>query len=113
MSDPAPQYPEILDDFAVKAAECARAEGIDAATAERIGWRTAEMIRREYGGAKHYIPRGTSHAVALVRRQIFLRWDGTNTRELCREFDLSEERLRQLHAEARAERDGGKPAPAE
>lgn len=55
------------------------------------------MFLRDYwGGQKVYIPKRDRMAFEERNREIRRRWNGRNTTELCREFRLSENRLRQI-----------------
>jgi len=96
------KYPEILEDLAAKVAADFICVGVDATLAASLARRAVELIRRDWGGHKMYIPRGKLFDVEVMRQEIARRWNGTNTRELCREFDITESRLRQLWDEAHA-----------
>lgn len=102
MADAQLKYPEIYDELAAILAASLVEEG--AATpdvAKSVARRFVERLRRSpLAGMKHYFPRGKFLDVAHVREQIGRRWDGTNTRELCNEFEISETWLRELHAQA-------------
>lgn len=102
MSDAAPQYPETLVELTAIVAATLVDEGVDAGAAHSLSRAVIERVRKALGGQKIYIPSGRSADVERMRREIFARWDGTNTRELCREFGISESRLRQLYGEAKS-----------
>lgn len=55
-----------------------------------------KYLRNYWGGQKVYIHKRDREALKERNRQIQERWNGRNTSELCREFDLSENRLRQI-----------------
>lgn len=102
MSEVAPQYPEILIELTAIVAATLVDEGVDAGEAGGLSRAVVERVRKAWGGQKIYVPSGKSADVDRMRRDISARWDGTNTRDLCREFGISESRLRQLVDEARA-----------
>ncbi len=91
-----PQYPEALAEFAALVAATLIDEGVAVDSAQSLSRAITERVRLILGGT--YIPRGISVDVERVRRDIALRWNGTNTRELCLEHGISERRLRQLAA---------------
>lgn len=96
MNSPSRKYPEILDDMAGKLAALLTEEGMTEARAQLIGFRFAESMRLDWGGANIYIPMGTAHDSEQMAREAYRRWNRKNTRELAREFGVSERRVRQL-----------------
>lgn len=109
MPDDSAHLPELLADLMAKLEPEIAACGIDGQPARAAARRVIDVIRREWGGRQLYIPRALSYDVAEMRRVIGETWTGTprSTDELCRHFDISDRRLRQLHAEYRAERATG------
>lgn len=103
MAESALPVPEILVELTAIVAATLVDEGVDAGAAQGHAHAVIERIRRALGGQKIYIPSGKSIDVERMRQDIARRWDGTNTRELCREFGISESRLRQCADEARAQ----------
>lgn len=97
MNAPSTRYPEILDDLAAKLAALLEEEGFSSDRAMPIAFRFAELVRRDWGGASIYIPVGAGHDSDNMAREVFLRWNRKNTRELARELGVSERRLRQLY----------------
>ena len=87
-------YPELLEWLAAKVASILIERGIEAALAADAGQRCAERLRREWGGYKIYIPMAKSYDKERRDREIAARWNGTNTRELCVEFEVSETTIR-------------------
>jgi Mor family transcriptional regulator len=102
MPDIAPQYPEILVELTAIVAATLVDEGVDAGDAHGLSRAVVERVRKAWGGQKIYVPSGKSADVDRMRREIGERWNGTNTRELCAEFGISESRLRQLVDEWRS-----------
>ena len=87
-------YPELLEWLAAKVAAILTERGFDAKRAADVGQHCAESLRREWGGYKLYIPMAKSYDKERRDREIAARWDGTNTRELCVEFEVSETTIR-------------------
>lgn len=54
------------------------------------------FLREYWGGQKVYIPKRDRMALEERNREIRKRWNGRNTADLCREFGLCENRLRQI-----------------
>ncbi len=96
---PEPQLPELLADLLAKLEPEIAAAGVNSMEARAAARRVVELIRREWGGLQLYIPKGTSFDVEAMRRVVGEEWNGHNTIEMCRRLNVSERRLRQLHAE--------------
>lgn len=102
MSLPEPELPEIYADMLAKLEPEIAAAGVNSMEAKAAARRVIDLIRREWGGRQHYLPRGTYYDVEFKRRAIGEQWNGKNTAELMRLFDIGERRLRELHAEYKA-----------
>lgn len=76
-----------------------RASGVESTAAARAARRAVEVIRREWRAQSLYIARGKAFEVEEMRRIIATEWTSKNTQVLCRRFNITERRLRQLHAE--------------
>lgn len=92
---------DFLDEFA-EVALAFLTEDIGLATAAAISARDklVERVRQRFGGQRHYVPKRKHPKTDVMREEIGRRWNGMNTRELCREFDISETWLRMLRARA-------------
>jgi len=102
MADASAQYPEFLVEMTAIVAATLVDEGVDAEAACKLSDAIVERVRKALGGQKFYVPSGRSIDVERMRQDLARRWDGTNTRELCREYGITESRLRQCVDEARA-----------
>lgn len=94
-------YPELLEGLAARIASILIERGIDAPLARDVGRYCAECVQRDWGGCKIYIPTAKSCDKARRDREIAARWDGTNTRELCIEFEVSETTIRRAATKPR------------
>ena len=95
----ADNYPEILAEHAAVVAATLVDEGIDIAQAQSLARAVTERVRIALGGC--YIPRGTFLDIDRMRQDIAARWNGSNTRELCREYGITERSLRRYAEQAR------------
>jgi Mor family transcriptional regulator len=93
---PNTKYPEVLLDLVDKLSAMFIDERIAADRAPELAFKVTELLRRELGGQSLYFPVGSSYRVQQMARDIFRRWNSNNTRDLCREYGVSERRLRQL-----------------
>ena len=96
-------YPVVYRDMMAKWHALLTGAGIASALAHELSLEAAEHLRGEFGGEKLYLPKGTRYERQRLKEAIFLRWNGKNTHELCREFDITETYLRKLYDEARRE----------
>jgi len=98
MTDPT-KYPAMLEELAgIIAASLIEDSGMPPERAAVPARGAVERLRRSsLAGLKVYIPRGKSYETERMRREIGERWDGRNTRELCKEFGISETWLRELY----------------
>ncbi len=73
----------------------------------------ADRVRQQAGGGRAYIAKGTYYEAELRAQEIYARFNGRNGHHLAREFDLTEERVRQICTERmlaeRAARQGQLP----
>lgn len=91
-------YPELLAEVAERVSSLLTAEGIKEKEAAEIGAKVAEFLREHWGGQIIYVPKGTHFDLSARDLKIWERWNGRNARELCREFDISIQRFRQIIA---------------
>jgi Mor family transcriptional regulator len=99
MANTAPrQDPEFLSDLAAKLAALLVEEGLPRERADAITRMHVEAIRRDWGGLRPYISMGRALDNDKRDAEIARRWNGTNARELCREFQISEPHLRRILA---------------
>ena len=112
MTDPT-KYPAMLEELAgIIADSLVEDSGMPPDRAAVAARGAVERLRRSsLAGLKVYIPRGKSYETERMRREIGERWNGTNTRELCKEFNISETWLRELYDQSQGKpftRRGGK-----
>jgi Mor family transcriptional regulator len=92
--------PEFLEYIAANLAALLTDEGLSVERARSIARRHVDKMRRDWRGAKVYIPMGRYLDKSERDVEIARRWNGRNTRELCREFGISEVHLRRIAASA-------------
>ena len=101
-----------LDEFAeVALASLTEDSGLATEVAIVARDNLVDRVRQRFGGQSHYVPSGKFSRTERMRREIGRRWDGQNTRELCKEFDISETWLRELYDQSQGKsftRRGGK-----
>lgn len=102
MTDAAEEYPRLLDDVARHAAAIMAERGIDRDLAAELGQELAEFLRAEWGGQQVYIPRGTHFELSARDVEIWESWNGDNVLELCRQYNISKQRLYQIIAAMKA-----------
>lgn len=56
----------------------------------------ANALRKEWAGEKVYIPKREAEDMAARNMEIWNRFDGSNSDDLCREYDLTISRLYQI-----------------
>jgi len=96
------EYPEILTDLGEHMAEKLEERGIKSDQASDLAFQITEFLRRYWGGQEIYIPKA-EHLEQTSRNQriyeLFLAgWDFAR---LNREFNLTEQRIRQIIRAAR------------
>lgn len=99
---------ELLSDLAAKVGEEVYSAGVaDKKQAKTIGNHVAKRMAREWGGQNLYIPHGVLWDIDERDVEIFDKFDGTNQKELAREYGFSEqwiyriiERVRQAKIDA-------------
>lgn len=57
---------------------------------------SADSLRKEWAGEKIYIPKREAADMAARNLEIWNRFDGTNSDDLCRQYDLTISRLYQI-----------------
>lgn len=98
------EYPEVLQDLADSIIEFMIESGEDPLGAATIGMRIAEHVREHWGGQKIYIPKACSYFCCLRDQEIFDKWNGSNSKELCNEYEITNTRLYQIIVGVRQER---------
>lgn len=100
-----PAYPEVLADIARVIHEQLMADpraALEHPVAAEIALACSEHVRRHFGGALIYLPRGNNYELSLRDREIWLDFKGDNYHELMRKYNLTEVRLRTIIAKATA-----------
>lgn len=98
------EYPEILADLAEQIARSLVSRGMATDIAADLGRESAEHIRRHWGGQLVYISKGVAFILSKRDMEIWEKWNGRNTLELCREYEITLQRLYQI-LNARRERE--------
>ncbi|MBI3043589.1 MAG: hypothetical protein HYY78_12285 [Betaproteobacteria bacterium] len=101
MAGPALEYTGFLPELADKLIAFLIAAGWSRERAEALARALVDSMRRNWGGTQVYIPSQRPIDRLLRDAEIARRWNGRNTLELCREFGISDERVRQIYDEAR------------
>jgi len=100
-TEPAIKHIEILDEMAATMAASLIEDGVAPGKAHAAADRAAERIQAEYGGgAPVYFPKGRGYQVA--RRNVEIRRrlaTGEDRAVIRREFNLTDERLRQIETD--------------
>ncbi len=99
MSDqvaPGGEYPELLEHIAATVSATLVDLGLEVDQARAAGLGCAEAVRRHFGGQQLYIPMGLRYELSSRDREIYAKWNGRNDLELCREYNMSDRRLRQI-----------------
>jgi Mor family transcriptional regulator len=89
-------YPELLTEIAEIIAESLADRGVEAKDAALMANEAAEKIRFRLGGLEYYIPKCQSMQLEIRDVEIMKRFDGQNHADICREYGISERRLRQI-----------------
>lgn len=97
------KYPEVLVDLRDDLTELLAAQGVAPDQAKLIAHTATEHVRAGWGGFPIYFPKGTAYHLDLRDREIGRKWTGANKHALCREYDISEQRLYQILSRLRAE----------
>ncbi len=99
------EYPEILTDLGEHLAEKLEERGMEAEPASDLAFVVTEFLRRYWGGQEVYIPKAEHLEQASRDRRIYECFLGGWTFvQLNREFNLTEQRLRQIIRAARLSR---------
>lgn len=99
------EYPEILTDLGEHLAEKLEGRGMDAEQASDLAFAVTEYLRKFWGGQEVYIPKAEHLEQASRDRLIYEHFAaGWTFIQLNREFNLSEQRIRQIIRAARLAR---------
>lgn len=98
MADPAIRYINVLDELAATMAASLMEDGIAPEKARACAERAAERVQLEFGGGPPiYFPKGLGYQLAKRNTEIRRRLAAGEPRDaLRREFNLTDERLRQI-----------------
>jgi Mor family transcriptional regulator len=99
---PADQESNTLDELIRITRDSLRAGGIDEAKSATLAESVVLAMRDEYGGSQFYFPVGRFWRMSERDIKIYNMCTGTNWHQVAREFDITEIRVRQIHAEVRA-----------
>ncbi len=77
--------------------------GIDPENARKISLQAADSVRKAFGGTSVYLPRLFSLEVSKKHWEIFNNFDGTNTFELAKKYDLSIRQIEKILKRCRTE----------
>lgn len=108
------RYPEFMQHVVIAVRDYLMTNKVcGAQQATEAAFGAAERVRQQSGGGRSYIAKGTYYEAELRAQEIYSRFNGRNGHELARQYDLTEERIRQIctermHAE-RAARQGQLP----
>ena len=97
------KYPEILVDLRDNLTEILIEGGAEPIQAKDFAFAAAEKIRKKWQGLAVYIPKGRDWELSQRDMEIWRRFNGDNRHLLCREFEITEQRLYQIVARVRAE----------
>ena len=98
------EYPAILSDLAEQVQTQLGRRGVARDVAEQIAGEVTEYIRRHWGGQQIYVPKGTRYDLTARDVEIYEKFNGRNFAELCRDYHLTEVRLRAIIREMRRKR---------
>ena len=91
------EYPEILTDLGEHLAEKLERRGMEPEQASDLAFSITEYLRRYWGGQEVYIPKAEHLEQAGRNRQIYEHFlAGWSFIQLNREFNLTEQRIRQI-----------------
>lgn len=96
-----PKYPELLSGMAEHLKNVLASHGIDPEIAADAALEAAEFLRHQWGGQNVYLPKGMMFELSERDLKIWDKWNGRNALELCREYDISKQRLYQIIAAVR------------
>lgn len=108
------RYPELLQHVVIAVREYLITHKLaEPQQATEAAFGAADRVRLQTGGGRSYIAKGSYYEADLRAQEIYSRFNGRNGHQLARDFNLTEERIRQIctermHAE-RAERQGQLP----
>ena len=89
------KYPELLTDLRDKAEEALIELGMTVELAKKAAYVVSEIIRKDWSGQQHYIPKGLAYDITVRDWEIWEKFDGTtdSIKKLVKEYDLTEQRL--------------------
>jgi Mor family transcriptional regulator len=108
------RYPEFLQHVAIAVHDYLLSNKVlPHQEAAQAAFGAAERVRQQTGGGRAYIAKGTFYEADLRAQEIYERFNGRNGPQLAREYNLTEERIRQICSERmlaeRAARQGQLP----
>lgn len=89
-------YPELLIELIDHLTKVLIERGLDKKSAGVAALDCAEYLRKHWGGQPIYFPKGRLIGLSARDREIWDKWRGDNTHELCREYNLTLARLYQI-----------------
>jgi Mor family transcriptional regulator len=94
---------QILYDIADTLATGLASSGVAKNQARELARQAADMVRHTYGGEQLYIPKG--HALTLCERdrEIWRKFNGSNTLILAKDYDLTARQIYSIVARVREE----------
>lgn len=91
------RYPEFLQHVVIAVHDYLTSNKLaDHQKALEAAFGAADRVRHQAGGSKFYIAKGSYYEADLRAQEIYARFNGRNGHQLAREFDLTEERIRQI-----------------
>lgn len=82
--------PDLLKDLADNVADVlAKLSGIDPLIAESLGQEVAERMGKNWGGLNIYFPKGMAVKNHRLARELWAEYNGRNTAELARKYQIS------------------------
>lgn len=97
------KYPEVLVDLRDDLEELLTDHGVEAEEAKQVAFAATEKLREKWSGMAVYIPKARDWILSQRDLEIYRRYNGDNLQWLCREYQLTEQRLYQIIAKVRAE----------
>lgn len=97
-------YPEILEDLRDFLRADLQSMGLVDQDCERIALAVTEWIRTYWGGEQLYLPKGRLFKLSNRAQAIEAEFNGKNSRELSKRYDLTERHLYRIVDQVRAAR---------
>jgi len=95
------KYPEVLCYLRDDLEAILTGQGVKEEEAKVIAYTATEHVRESFGGM--YLPKGRAADLDRRDREIGKKWTGANKQALCKEYDITEQRLYQILARLRME----------